>query len=578
MFGKRILPAVLTAVGAMALMAQAPAPQPPAQTTTAEEIQFAWPETKQHPRPKVVGSEPQYIRPETPEQRKSRLGTPEDPGPNPDPNKHFWRFGKSYHIEKFDRRWEAWDVEEGFVRPIAFANVAKEVYQLNNRWLWVWIPDQTEVEVPTPPSPYNTEALVYLRDMRAEFSELNPKASARKIRFEEASDGLPNSGSWRNGLAVADMNGDGCPDIITPPERKGPQVPVIFLGDCKGHWHFWSEAKWPPHGLDYGNVVAADFNKDGHMDLAFGVHQVGIFVMLGDGKGNFTEVSEGLPRNFPTRRIAVADVDHDGYPDIVALYEGPGPGLRVYYNRRKGTQWEKVDVAGPEDKTAGDWLTVANLTGDRHPDMVAATIYENSNAIVFLSDGPKKWKPFTDPRVVPYLSSYSANAAGKFSSKKVADAIVSYVRRWPQDVPYDLIPEPPVKSIVGLDRISFAGAQPKRTPIVRWSGIRGITGMAVADFDGDGNLDILYTRYDPREAVILLGDGKGGFTKATIEGLKLEPNTNYDVTVADVNGDGKPDVILMYESAATTIFAAKDGSIHVFLNRGAERPATEARK
>ena len=132
--------------------------------------------------------------------------------------------------------------------------------------------------------------------------------------------------------------------------------------------------------------------------------------------------------------------------------------------------------------------------------------------------------------------------------------------------------------LVGDDRLSFAGGKPARFPIARWSSNRPILGMSVGDFDGDGHLDIIYTRHDPREAVILLGDGKGGFTRATVDGLTLEPLTNYDITVADVNHDGKPDVIVMYESNATTTFARQTGSIQVFLNRGITSSVAEAKK
>ena len=48
----------------------------------------------------------------------------------------------------------------------------------------------------------------------------------------------------------------------------------------------------------------------------------------------------------------------------------------------------------------------------------------------------------------------------------------------------------------------------------------------------------------------------------------VAPQRNYDLGVADVNGDDRPDVILMYEAQSTTAMAAKDGSIQVFLNRG----------
>jgi hypothetical protein len=116
-------------------------------------------------------------------------------------------------------------------------------------------------------------------------------------------------------------------------------------------------------------------------------------------------------------------------------------------------------------------------------------------------------------------------------------------------------PDLPVKSIVGIDRISLA-PQPKRTPIVRFAGQRAIAGLALGDFDGDGNRHHLHAIRSSRGGH-LLGDGKGGFTRAAVEGLKLEPNTNYDIKVADVNGDGRPDVILMYESSSATALSAE---------------------
>jgi hypothetical protein len=40
--------------------------------------------------------------------------------------------------------------------------------------------------------------------------------------------------------------------------------------------------------------------------------------------------------------------------------------------------------------------------------------------------------------------------------------------------------------------------------------------------------------------------------------------------VADVNGDARPDVILMYEAESATSLSTRNGSVHVFLNRGVE--------
>jgi hypothetical protein len=283
----------------------------------------------------------------------------------------------------------------------------------------------------------------------------------------------------------------------------------------------------------------------------------------------------------------VNDVDGDGWPDVVAISEGPTsarqntagllPGrIRAFLNKDHGKKWETIQIAGNDGPVAGDWMSIGHFSGAKAPEFVTANIFFNSGDTIFLAGAPKQWKSIATPEnnLSPYLSYYSANATGKFSTAKRDDAIVSYVRFWPTDLEEELVPAPPVKEIIGIDRISFSGTEPKRTPIVRWGGNRGVWGLGSGDFNHDGNLDFIYTRYDPREAVLMLGDGNGGFTRAKLDGVTLSPNTNYDIIVADVNKDGLPDLVLMYESMGKSAFSQRDGSIHVFLNRGVERVDT----
>src|SRR5204862_14345 len=67
-------------------------------------------------------------------------------------------------------------------------------------------------------SRYKEDEIAFFAKVRPQFTALTPPDSSETVTFVESSEGLPQSGSWRNSLAVADMNGDGFLDLVTPPE------------------------------------------------------------------------------------------------------------------------------------------------------------------------------------------------------------------------------------------------------------------------------------------------------------------------------------------------------------------------
>ncbi len=152
-----------------------------------------------------------------------------------------------------------------------------------------------------------------------------PPPFTDQLRFVAADAGLPRGGRWQMSFDVADMNGDGLPDLVFGPQRTGPPTPYIFLQQKDGSWKLWQDARWPTQGLklDYGTVRVADFDRDGNKDIAIACHFSRTYVLYGDGKGDFTRFVTVPQSNqdMTSRALAVADFDGDGRPDIATFAE-----------------------------------------------------------------------------------------------------------------------------------------------------------------------------------------------------------------------------------------------------------------
>ncbi|SET97620.1 Por secretion system C-terminal sorting domain-containing protein [Hymenobacter actinosclerus] len=275
-------------------------------------------------------------------------------------------------------------------------------------------------------------------------------------------------------------------------------------------------------------VAVADLNGDARPDLVVScsyANTVNVLLNQPGAAGGFAPAVSYPIGAYPLRVVA-ADVNGDGYPDMVAaLQQGGGVAVMLNSTLRPGTF-----LPAEFYSTLGDprSLAVGDVNGDGHPDIVALDT-EQGEAAVLLNSATA---PGTFPARATVFATGGRNAVGVALADVNADG-------WA-----DLVVCGGGSGRIGvlLNRASTPGTF---GPVVTYSsGASYPQDLAVGDVNADGRPDIVVaTGNDGRVAVLLNAAGTPGTFAPPVLSAAAGRRGVYSVELGDINGDKLPDIV-----------------------------------
>lgn len=269
----------------------------------------------------------------------------------------------------------------------------------------------------------------------------------------------------------------------------------------------------------------ADFDGDGADELAVGWRDknFGLAVYKRGSGGRWSRVATVDDGGMATEDLAVADLNNDGRPEIVACGRATG-NVKIYWNESNAA-WVRHVVAGNfRTQTA----VAADFTGDGRPDVIS-----NSDGKTVLFVAPD-WKPVTLHDGVAAIHSEVMDADGDgdpdFIGARYSPGLIYWLER----------PASPLRDPWRYRVVDDAAA----------GGVNGIHGLMTGDVDRDGRLDLIGNSGQPkgsfpnslawfrvpRDPRAAARWGRCVFANGDAAGL------SHYIGFGDVNGDGRPDI------------------------------------
>jgi FG-GAP-like repeat/FG-GAP repeat len=291
-----------------------------------------------------------------------------------------------------------------------------------------------------------------------------------------------------NSIAIADINGDGVPDLLVATtidqyQNNNPGFAGVYLGVTSAPGTYQAGVQYSTTGTNPSGIVVVDLTNSGSKDMVvsnFGSGTASVFMHNPAAAGTFlaavTLTTGGQPN-----QVVSADINGDGLPDLV-FADMSGNAIVMLQNASSPGQFEAPLSLATSGQTAS--VAIADVNGDGKPDIVA-TVYDNNG---------------NNGAVLVFIQSTST--PGTFNTP------VSYP----------------------------AGAQPEA--------------VRIADVNGDGLPDLVVANYGPGSdgtgtsgvSVLLQSSATAGTFLAPVS--YPTPWGPVDVAVGDLNGDGKPDLVV----------------------------------
>jgi hypothetical protein len=321
---------------------------------------------------------------------------------------------------------------------------------------------------------------------------------------------LTQAGGMPAQSVVGDFNGDGYPDVVVTNAAFGPSTMAVFLGKANGE--FQASVSYPT-GYFCSGIVVGDYNNDGILDLVAMSQDGSIQFFAGNGDGSFqaslTNNIGGLPVS-----IAMGDFDRDGVLDYVTV-DYFGNTASVSLGNGDGTFMPAVPYAigsGP--------YSVATVDFNNDGFLDLAAVNDNDNTVsVLLGHGDGTFgtqKTYGTGNQVEFVVTGDLNRDGK------------------QDIVVANYADQNVGVLIGNGDGTFK-------PQVTYSVSGPDAGLAITDLNGDGIPDIAASYYHPSQVGVLIGKGDGTF--AAVHNYNSGQSQGYEITIADLNGDGTLDLI-----------------------------------